>query len=57
MGRQLASKTNQHDHKEHWGLLSWVEQLAKGNGLLWAMKTAGICRGGWNAICSIGATH
>ncbi|MDV6271842.1 IS110 family RNA-guided transposase, partial [Rhodococcus globerulus] len=37
-GRQLASKTITTTTKEHLGLLTWAEQLAKGNGLLWAIE-------------------
>jgi len=37
-GRQLASKTIATTTKDHLGLLTWAEQLAKGNGLLWAIE-------------------
>ena len=37
-GRQLASKTITTTTKDHLGLLTWAEQLAKGNGLLWAIE-------------------
>ena len=37
-GRQLASKTIATTTKDHLGLLTWAEQLAKGNGLVWAIE-------------------
>lgn len=37
-GRQLASKTITTTTKDHLGLLTWAEQLAKGDGLLWAIE-------------------
>ncbi|MGW8538488.1 IS110 family transposase [Rhodococcus qingshengii] len=37
-GRQLASKTITTITQEHLGLPTWAEQLAKGNGLLWAIE-------------------
>lgn len=37
-GRQLASKTITTTTKEHLGLLTWAEQLANGNGLLWVIE-------------------
>jgi transposase len=37
-GRQLASKTIATTTKDHLGLLTWAEQLADGEGLLWAIE-------------------
>lgn len=37
-GRQLASKTISTTTKDHLGLLTWAEQLAGGDTLLWAIE-------------------
>lgn len=37
-GRQLASKTIAATTKDHLRLLTWAEQLARGNGLVWAIE-------------------
>ena len=37
-GRQLAAKTITTTTKDHLGLLTWAEQLAKGDGLSWAIE-------------------
>ena len=52
-GRQLAVEDDRHRHRGSPArCCAWAEQFGDGSGCSGRSRTAGTCRGAWNAICS-----